>query len=151
MPLGGRGVIAPVSRLFTDSTEVGNVLTGQDDLMNFTMVADTVGADGGILIKAWGKLAANGNSKIIRVQIGTQEIFTVTTTVSGLSWLFEIYLLRTSELVQAGVVNSGIGTVAGAAAFASTVDLSTDLVVKLTAAATDTDDITQNGMIVELI
>jgi hypothetical protein len=78
----------PIRRLSAQYTLVGNVGTGQDDLMTYTLPGGTVSADGAsIEITAAGYVASNGNSKSLRFVWGANTFtLLLTATDSGFKW-----------------------------------------------------------------
>ena len=62
--------------LKTDTTDVGNITTGEDDLMTFTLPANKMSDVGDyIKISAWGILAANANSKQMKLKFGATTLY----------------------------------------------------------------------------
>lgn len=136
-------------------TPVGNVGSGEDDLMTKTVESNVLGEDGdSLLIYAWGTSAANTNSKTIRPYyggaldartvnfnaVGTWEVFLIVTRNSSTQ---ARYFSRTAWW------NSGVATPIvdfGTQGTISVTHSSTN-VCKVTGEATSTDDIVQNGFI----
>ena len=64
-------------RLTTDVTAVGNISTGVDTLISYSLPTNTLLNVGDVLeITAYGTQAANANNKTIKLVFGTTELFT---------------------------------------------------------------------------
>lgn len=141
----------------TQQVAVGNVGTGEDDLMSYTLPADSFSAAGkGIRITAWGTTANNGNTKTLKIYFDGTLIDSIVLTVSQVnSWRYSMDVLwRASgnatciaQCIQGGTatqVSCGAVTVTGITETAA-------IIAKLTGEATANDDILQRGMLVEFI
>lgn len=141
-------------RLTVDTTQVGNVGAGEDDLMTYTLPAGTLSQDGyGIRFLMAGSTAANANNKTIKLYWdGASAGALVNGTHNNLDWLVEGMIIRTGATAQ---IVHGRGQVnAGVAYLVTTTDaatLSGAVILKLTGEATANDDIVQNLMLVEMI
>ena len=134
-------------------TVVGNVGTGEDDLMSYSLPGGTLGIDGEVVrVKAWGEVANNANSKTVKVHFGSQELAVFALpTGSNVDWSIDVILTRTGAATQKAVTklftSGGLGVVNDIASRT----LSSAQVIKLTGTATSNNDITQDGMIVEVL
>jgi len=142
-------------RLATITTPVGNVTTGEDDLMSYTLPAGRLDEDDKVIrVRAWGTMANNGNAKTLRPYFGATAVQSVSLTVSTTRWNLEMTVVRTGAATQAAHARTEHGSAAAntvAQDVASpTETLSGAVVIKLTGEATATNDIVQSGMIVEL-
>ncbi len=150
-------------RLNTNVTQVGNVGTGEDNLIVYTLPAAALHTDGmGIRITAWGVTGNTANTKTLKFYLGTTVLAEIALTVDIAGhWFLEAMVIRTGAATQDFYVKvleyaSG-GSPALIEAFAmgnvgsSTETLSGALAVKCTGEATANDDIIQHGQFVELI
>ncbi len=134
------------------STAVGNVTTGEDDLMSYT-----IGASGGrpygraLRINAWGTTANNANAKSLKLKWGTETLHTIALTVSVAGiWKVEatiIFISDTNQDFFSECREHGVASVM--ATGTATRDEGGAIILKFTGEATDTNDITQQGLVVE--
>lgn len=136
-------------------TAVGNVGVGEDDLISYTLPANSLSANGKtIRIRAWGTAANNANAKTVKVYFGTATILTTSLTASVAdSWWVEALVVRTGASTQdvvarleetgANVMDMEVGT-------ATQTDTAT-IAIKLTGTATADNDIVQEGLLVEFL
>lgn len=131
-------------------TQIGNVGTGEDDLMSYTIPASTLSADGmSVRWRSGGNFAANANGKRIRGYIdGNLFIDTTSVATNGGSWGTECEVMRRSSTTAIltciftlidGVgasINAPITTQANAT-------WANNVIIKWTAEATSDDDVTQ--------
>lgn len=141
-------------RLYVDTSAVGNVGTGVDDLISYSVPANTLTVDGDMLtVTAYGTFAANGNNKEVKLLFGATTLVTTgVTTQSGGSWWIEAVVVRdgaTAQLAKATFVLSG-GTAVLATCTQPAETLSGAVVLKCTGEATSDDDVRQLGLIVRL-
>lgn len=138
-------VTNPVQILYSGYTDVGNITTGEDDLMSFTVPANTLVTDGDWLeVNAQFLYASNGNAKNLRFYFGGTTLFN-NATQGGVN--IHIIITRTSSTTQKiewttiplnGTIQTGMST--------GTSTLSGTEVLKFTGDATATDDIKQQTM-----
>lgn len=144
-----------VGVLNVTTTNVGNVTTGTDDLMSYTVPANTLSTNGQLLrVTAWGSTANNAAAKTVTMECGTQQIMTqaLTANLAG-TWRIVAYVVRTgvatqdifAELLQLTTI------VHKQTATAGTQDETAAITIKCTGTATSTDDIVQDGLIVEAL
>ncbi len=143
-------------------TATGNQLTGEDNLCFVTLKANALprSSSGTMRITAWGRTANNANAKTIKLKVDTQTILTTSLTtgqvgqwrinammiMTGIDtqdWVAEIREINTGALTVTTVLDMENGT--------ATLNDSDALTVKCTGEATGTDDIVQEGLVVELI
>lgn len=138
----------------TISQTIGNVGTGEDDLLSYDLPASTLQRDRQTLrITAWGVVANNANAKTVKLYFGSAAIQTTAmTTGSAAFWKIQAEVIRTgsstqtytSQLAQGGAtvicdIERGNLTQTDTAA----------ITIKCTGTATADNDIQQYGMIVE--
>jgi len=147
-------------RLHTDTTDVGNVGAGEDNLMTYTLRGGTMAFNGeAIRVTAWGRWGANNNEKLLRAYFGSTSILL---TVAGHipnagGWKAQFEIVRTGAtsqiLIGHNTTREGVGSsfnfVPDEATPAET--LAGPVVIKMTGAATSDNDIVQKGMIVEYL
>ena len=157
----GTGTGAPVmiGTLSVNTTVVGNVGAGTDDLMTYTLPANSLSANGnGVRVTAWGTVANNANAKTLTVNFGTAVMATDSMTISGaLNWMVIAHIFRTGSNTQtyiAKIESSANGLSVRDFDIESgnaTESDSGTITIKCTGAATSDNDIVQKGMLVEFI
>jgi hypothetical protein len=157
----GTGVATLVGVAHVNTTAVGNVGTGEDDLMTYSLPANSLSANGkGIRVTAWGTTANNANVKTYRFYFGTSSIgFVLTSSIAG-AWRSEFTAFRVGSNLQdaafkiSEVVNSAALAAPKEAQVAIDADAETDtaaITIKVTGEATANNDIVQQGMLVEFL
>lgn len=137
-----------------DTTPIGNITTGEDDLQTFTLQSNILKYNNEILeIKAYGTFEANANNKTIKMYFGSTKIFdSGAIAINGGSFSINATIIRKTSNTQDIIVEC-IGTNSGLIKTyytTATEDLTTNIDIKLTGEATSTDDIIQKGMIIKL-
>lgn len=140
-----------------NTTSVGNVGTGEDNLMTYALTAGTLAATNDhIRIKAFGTLAATANNKVIKCYFGSQNLLTSPTlSTNDGSWEFNSVVIRTGAATQRSmsILSVEDAMLLGGNVFPDyttpTETLSGAVTIKCTGEATDNDDIVQTGLIVE--
>ena len=140
--------------VFRDSTAVGNVGSGEDDLMTYTMPADLLDVDGkAVRVTAWGSGNVTDNITL-KYHIGTTEGSLNSGSTTG-RWHVTIIIQRTGATAQ---VASAHYIKATATPFidqrAPAETLSGTVVIKFTGentSDTTNDAVTQLGMIIEVL
>jgi len=132
---------------------IGNVGTGEDDLMSYTMLADVMNdANRGIRVIAWGITAANSNQKTTNLYFGATILRMIGPVPSNnASWRIEATILRVTETTQKASGQSIIATNSNSDISSPTEDLSTDTIIKVTGEGTVDDDVLQEGMVIQLL
>lgn len=94
------GAIAKVGGvIFTDTTTIGNVTTGDDTLKSYTLPVNILFVDKQTInATCSGTFAATGNNKRIRVKYGATTIFDSGAMAISIasSWVVELEIIRTS-------------------------------------------------------
>ena len=136
-----------------NTTSVGNVGTGEDNLITYALPAGYLGGNGqSLIVEAWGTFASNPNAKRVRLYFGATAVFDTTAqNFTGGAWAIRARIVRTGTTTQISVASfdgdtSLVVTTAQTAAPAET--LSNSVTIKATGEATSTDDIVQLGLIV---
>lgn len=140
-------------RIYTNLVDVGNVGTGEDDLMSYPLKANALDADGkGVRITAYFTLAANANTKTAKFHIGSTSITLRSAADNAKQWevVVEVYRVgAASQFVTARVISSSDNV--NAVKASATETLSGAVTLKFTGEGTSDNDIVQNKMVVEPI
>jgi hypothetical protein len=148
---------ATAVRLNTDVADVGNVGTGEDDLMTYELPAGTLAVDGqAVQVTAWGTFATNANVKLVRAYFGATGVLL---TIGGhqpsnAGWRAQFTIIRTGATAQV-LVGQNIERDAAGSSFVFTPaeatpaeTLADAITIKMTGEATSNNDIVQQGMMV---
>lgn len=93
-----------IGRIHTNTTAVGNVGAGEDNLMSYTLPANVLNADGkAVRITAMGQGANNANAKTVKLYLGGATGLTLVSAALTTGSIRDWY-------IQAIVVRSGAGT-----------------------------------------
>ncbi|MCE3233772.1 MAG: uncharacterized protein K0R98_2029, partial [Rickettsiaceae bacterium] len=154
----GSATISMAGAINVQYTPVGNVGAGEDDLMSYTLPANSLSAAGKLVrVFAWGTGANNGNSKTVKAYIGGTQINSASLLASAAGvWRCEFFLVSSgadtqsyfSEFIR---LSATAVDVAVREQGALSKDDGAGIILKFTGTATSNDDITQNGMIVEFM
>lgn len=143
--------------LTVSTSTTGNVGTGEDDLILFSVPAAQLSANKDYLeVWMWGSFAANANAKQLKAVFGSTTLFDSTSLVlNGVDWKMHSIITRTGAATQTATTDITIGgTLLGALTTTSTdttsptETLANALTFKCTGTATSNDDIVQNGLII---
>lgn len=143
--------------LHVNLTAVGNVGTGEDDLMSFTVPASTLGTNfDWVEFNAAGTFAASINNKRIRVKYGAATIFDTgaLAITAATDWSLEGQIIRVGATSQKTFVrlNTSNATLAAYADYATATEtLSGTVVLKLTGEATADNDVVQETFTVRYL
>lgn len=141
--------------LNTNTTPVGNVGSGEDNLITYSVPANTLDTNAQYIhFVMGGTFASSVNNKRIRVKLGSTTLFDTGALVISTAgdWNVEGYIVRTGSATQRCLVEfeSNETALAGSADYVdATEDLTTTLVLKATGEATADDDVIQKFLIVE--
>ena len=152
----GNSLATFVGKATVNNTAVGNVTTGEDNLITYSLPINALYEAGrGVRITAWGTGANNANAKTLKLYFGTAVILTNSLTTSQANtWrmVAEVFSTGTdtqdyiAQFLQAGTVaqtDIELGT--------ATQDDGAVITIKCTGDATATNDIVQEGLIVEIL
>lgn len=144
-----------------NTTAVGNVGAGPDDLMTYSLQANSLSINGkGVRVTAWGTTAANGNAKRLDFFFGSGLLaITLTTTGGSFLWRIDALIIRTGSNAQDTFLTvtetSGASLSAGKQLQNKNTMTETDssaIAIKCQAVtATADNDIVQEGMLIELL
>lgn len=157
----GSGTAALIGKAHANTTAVGNVGTGADDLMTYSLPANSLSSNGkGVRVSMWGTTALNANAKTLNIYFGTTALKTfVLPTNAIVDWSAEYIVLRsgagTQKVVFKGLIADQATVLATDTVFfeggGTNQDDTAALTIKATGTATADNDIVQNGMLVEYI
>lgn len=138
-----------------NTTSVGNVDAGEDDLIQYTLIANSLDADGSFLeIEAFGIFAANANNKRIRLYLGSTVLIDTTAIAANSgSWIINSRVIRVSSNSQkiiTKIISDNTLIVDSANYVLGAEDLTTGLIIKCTGEATTTNDVVQEGLTVKM-
>ena len=138
-----------------NTTAVGNVGAGEDDLMTYSLPANSLLASHGMRVTAWGSAANNANAKVVKMYFGATAILTtsLTTSQDG-TWRITANVVRTgaaTQVASAQLLQGGATTLVDCENTAPAETLSGAVTIKCTGEAVDDNDIQQLGMIVEYL
>jgi hypothetical protein len=146
-------------RVTTNTTPVANVGAGEDDLMTYALAANSLSTDGKVVrVVGWGTIANTAATKTIKGYFGATAVVATPAGFSNeaLNWRAVLDIVRTGAATQVAsgqiLIDDGAHGAevqVGAATPAET--LSGAVTIKFTGEATNNNDITQSGMIVEVI
>jgi len=139
-----------------NTTAVGNVGTGTDNLMTYALPANTLSVNNmGVRVTAWGTGANNANAKTLVGAFGSATIVSTALTASQVNtWRMVMEVLRTGAGTQEAVgqlLQAGTTAITDIEQSAPTQDETAAITIKLTGAATTDNDIVQEGMIIEVL
>lgn len=138
------------------TTAVGNITTGEDNLITATVIKDTLYKAGkGVRITAWGSTANNANAKTLKLYFGTAVILTNALTTSQVNtWRMVAEVFSTGADAQdyvAQFLQSGTTSQIDIEVGTATQDDGAAITIKCTGEATATNDIVQEGLLVEIL
>ncbi len=140
-----------------NTTAVGtDADTVEKDLITYSLPANRLGVDGqAIRITAWGSVAANGNTKTIRLDFGATTIRAIgPSAMSGLDWRIGGLVIRTGATTQDAVATEFLDVSAQDTTITAPAEtLSGAIVVKITGenGTAAANDIVCEGMMIEFI
>lgn len=157
----GSGTATLIGVISVNTTAVGNVGAGTDDLMTYTLPANSQSANGkGVRVTAWGSTAAVAGAKTIGAVIGSTVIASHDVSAGAVivKWHLVVEILRTganAQICTASFVynQTGFGGAARTESVTSTEVDTAAIILKVTgnSANAANNDIVQTGMLVEFI
>lgn len=148
-------VLAPRMVLTVNSTPVGNVGTGEDNLITYSVPANMLLVNGQYLrFEMAGTFAASANNKRVRVYFGSTLLFdtgALAITAAG-DWIVRGTILRTGAATQRCMtefISNEAAMLASCDYVDATETLSGALTLKATGEATADNDIVQKFLLVE--
>lgn len=159
--LDGSNLTNIPKKLNSQYTPVGNVGGGEDDLMSYTLPGGTLATNGnGVRITGWGTCANNGNTKTIKGYWGGGQVSSTFSPAASAaqSWRMVMEIVRSSSTTQkisTTSQSSNTNLTTNGQVSLRMIDgaktLSADQIIKFTGQATTDNDISQEGLIVELL
>ena len=156
----GAGTATVISVANINITAVGNTGIGEDNLITYSLPANSLSANGKALrITAWGTLANNANLKTLKLYFGAAIInagLNMTVNIDG-RWIVKGLVIRTGTSAQdynsiTSETTSGFGTAKHFGVTGTATEVETGAItIKCTGEATADNDIVQEGMIVEFL
>jgi len=148
--------VQPYSPLLTaNTTAVGNVGSGEDNLMTYAVAAGLLGTDGwGLEVLAGFVCANNANNKTIKLYFGATAVVTLgASAFTDEHAVIRATIIRTGAATQVAIGESINRSTAWAKGFytAPTETLSGAITIKATGSATSDNDISQKLMLVRLV
>lgn len=140
--------------ILTSSTSaVGNIGTGEDNLITYSVPAGTLATDGDVIeIIAWGTFAANGNSKTLKLYFGaTVLVSTGAVAFNAKDWVVRATVVRTGAATQEAIGQASTSDTSAPLFVDQTTPaetLSGAVTVKCTGEGTADSDIMQEGLVV---
>lgn len=135
--------------LSTNTTPVGNVGAGEDDLMTYSVTGNTLNTNGqAIQLFAAGTIANNANAKRIRVKFGATTIFDTGAlpTSAAIDWFIQGQIIRTGAATQKCIVSisTNNATIPSSSDYTTAAEtLSGAITLKLTGEAVSDNDIVE--------
>lgn len=152
---GAPDLIEGIGKANINSTAVGNVGGGEDNLITYTLPAKALlKTNSAVRITAWGTTVNNVNAKTLKLYFGATAILTysLTTSQAGL-WRIDALVIKTGASTQdthARLTEAPNDQVHQQVSTAAITDTST-IVIKCTGEGVSNNDIVQEGMLVELL
>jgi hypothetical protein len=141
--------------LNVNTTQTGNVGTGEDTLVSYTVAANQLAANGDSLwFEAFGTMAANANNKTVRVRFGASGVnltYEQANTGWGEHWSIRGRVYRTSSATQKSSVNlisDNDDRVTTQTTTTLDQDLTATVALAVTAEAVSNNDVVIEGLIV---
>lgn len=153
-------IIDKVAVANVNTTAVGNVGIGEDNLITYSLSANSLDAAGkGIRVTAWGTKANNGNAKTVKIYFGSTAMATLAlaTGIAG-QWSAQAVIFSTGVDTQTYnatlqehntafsnsiLIDHGVST--------SAQDDGAAIIIKCTGTGTSNNDIVQTGLLVEYL
>lgn len=151
---GSASTVKVGGTLTTDTTQTGNITTGEDTLQTYSLPAGTLSVNGySTFLKVVGTIANNANAKRIRVKFGATTIFDTgaagIAASNAMDWSIEAQIIRTGAATQKCIVTAVFGV---ALVGVPSVDyttaaetLSGAVTILVTGEATNTNDIVKEA------
>lgn len=139
--------------LKSDTTQTGNVSTGEDNLIGYTMPANTLGTNGDYIeIDAFGTMAANTDNKQLKLYFGSTVIYDSTSlAVNDADFSINCKIIRTAESSQKCIINimSNNATLPTTSIYTTTTEsTSGSITIKCTGEGVSDNDIVQEGLLI---
>jgi hypothetical protein len=153
--LGVSGSLTKVGGTITSSTTaVGNVGTGEDNLISYTLPASSLATNlDRIIGRVSGTFASNANNKRIRLYFGTTVIFDTTAlALNGGNWVADFEVIRvsaTSQKANVSFYSSNALLPVSSKYTLVAMTLTSSQVIKCTGEATANNDVVQETLSID--
>jgi hypothetical protein len=151
----GTGTAQITGTLSVNTTAVGNVGTGEDDLISYTLPANSlVGTGRGIRVSASGIAANNANAKTLKFYFGSLVLTHNLPTSEALRWRFSLEVFRTgtsAQLYTSQLIHNGSSTPIDVQQGTLTETETATILIKGTGEATTNDDIVMKHLLIEAL
>jgi hypothetical protein len=150
------GSFGQAGLLFSYYTATGNGAdTTEDTLATFSLPANTFATTGEMLrIRAWGKTAANGDNKTMKLYFGASVVTTPTAATNNKGWFLQLEVIRSGASTQQVFGTGLVDTTAVTPYYNAGADTDTAaIVIKCTgqAGTGNANDILLEGMVIETV
>lgn len=132
---GAANIAVPASLLHVSTTSAATPASlVETDLWTYTLPSNTLDVDGkGIRLQAFLTLAANTNSKVVKVYLNGILLHTVTSTISGARVFLDTVLIRTGAAAETGWALATVGAAVVAPSWIlETANTAAPLILKIT-------------------
>lgn len=141
--------------LTVDTTSASNSGTGATDLITYSLPANSLTNNGDILeITAWGKYAANANSKTVALAFGGQTILTTgAIAANNGTWSIKATIIKTATATQeivSEILSSNSSVSDSATRTAGTQTTTSNLTIRCIGTGGSSSDITQYALKINL-
>lgn len=148
------GVMEGVAKANANVTAVGNVGTGEDDLITYSLPAlSLLKVGSAVRIRAWGTTANNANAKTLRLYFGVAVLTTSLTVSQAGFWEINAIVVKNGASTQDA--NASLiefpGTLHDIEQSAPNQTDTAAITIKCTGDATASNDIVQEGLLVEVL
>jgi hypothetical protein len=138
-----------------DTTAVGNVGAGEDDLISYTMPSDSLNTNGSFIeIESFGTFAGNANNKRVRLYFGSTVIYDTTSVAANSgSWTIKSRVIRTGSSSQKAIstiISDNALIVNGSSYTTPAESLTGNVIIRCTGEAVANDDVVQEGLVIKL-
>ena len=155
----GTGQPVMVGTLSVNTTAVGNVGAGTDDLMTYSLPANSLSANGkGVRVTISGRVANNANAKTLTFMFGASTVNIALRSTLDQAWFAVFHIIRTGANTQiiTGDTHTSVAnlTTTNEGAVVDTTATETDsgaITIKCTAVGVADNDVVQKFMMVEFI
>lgn len=160
VPMGaGSGVATMGGIAHVNTTAVGNVGSGTDNLMTYSLPANSLSANNkGVRVTVGGRVANNANSKTLTFMFGSASVNIALRSTLDQAWFAVFHIIRTGSNAQIilGDTHTSVAnfTTTNEGAVVDTTATETDsgaITIKCTAVGVADNDVVQKLMIVEFI
>lgn len=155
VPVGGSTATAEVgAAIYSDFTAVSNTITAEEDLMGYSLLANTLVVNNDYIeLKGWGTFAVNTNNKRLRLKFGGATIYDSGAIAANAgSWLITATIARTGPSTQQAIVSvlSSNALLTPPAQFTLlSANLALDNLIQFTSECDAASDLTQYGFSIQ--